>query len=87
MSRTRAVPIVAQSTITVNDRWLSFEQARAYIHATNWRMEELRRAGNPPYILQGKRPVYDRADLDAYMEANKVPAKTEAVTTSVGVTA
>ncbi|HXA76015.1 MAG TPA: hypothetical protein VNV41_02680 [Candidatus Acidoferrales bacterium] len=53
-------------------RWLSIHEASIYICATHWFVEELCRRKKIPHILNGKRFVIDRRDLDRYMEAHKV---------------
>ena len=70
-----AVPVLDNSK---DDRWMNVRQAAVY---TKIGRNELRRLADSraiPHILRGKnsKVVFDRLDLDRYMEKQKVGALT-----------
>jgi excisionase family DNA binding protein len=65
------VPVAASP----DQKYLTVKNAAAYLGATvSFVRHELVYAKGCPHIRVGQRIVFDRADLDAYMAAQKVAA-------------
>lgn len=53
-------------------RWMNSKVAAAYTGVSHHRLAKLReRRSGPPYLHFGRTVVYDRAELDQYMEELK----------------
>jgi excisionase family DNA binding protein len=65
--KTEAVSIPAPRLLTV-------KAAAAYLGCAIWAVRSLAYARRVPHVKIGNRTLFDRADLDAYVEAQKVPA-------------
>jgi predicted DNA-binding transcriptional regulator AlpA len=60
-------------------RWLGRSSAASYIGAGISTLDHLRVAGDgPPFVKFGSRVMYDRVDLDAYMESRKRTSTSDA---------
>jgi len=55
----------------VEPRLLRIAEAATYLGATCWYVRSLIWAGGIPFLKLGKRFVIDRADLDAFINAQK----------------
>ena len=55
-----------------NPRLLRYDEAAAYLGATEWFVRTLVWSKQIPYVPCGKRHLLDRLDLDAYIERAKV---------------
>ena len=60
----------------VAPRLLGVKAAAAYLGATVWAVRSLAWGRDLPSIKIGNRVLFDRTDLDRYIEANKTPALT-----------
>jgi excisionase family DNA binding protein len=56
----------------VRPRLYQIHQIAQYLGATNWFVEELMRDNKLPWIIVGKHRVVDVADLDKWIDAEKV---------------
>jgi len=52
-------------------RLLTVKNAAAYLSATVWFVRNLAWSKAVPYITLGQRMLFDKADLDAYIERKK----------------
>jgi excisionase family DNA binding protein len=65
----------SQSTVSiVEPRLLRVKEAAAYLGATVWFMRSLAWNRAVPHVVFGKRLLFDRADLDHYLESQKKAA-------------
>ncbi len=55
----------------VEPRLLRIKEAAAYLGATVWFLRSLAWSRTVPYVVFGKRILFDRADLDRYVESQK----------------
>lgn len=69
--------IALVSVHAVEPRLLNIKQAAAYLSARVWFMRNLVWARRIPFVKFGKAYAFDRADLDAFVEAQKTVACTE----------
>ena len=61
-------------------RWLRTPEAAAYIGHGKSTLDKLRvTGGGPPFVKRGAAVVYDRADLDRWLEERKVRSTSEPV--------
>jgi excisionase family DNA binding protein len=60
------------ATPRIQPRAYSIEEAAQYIGATVWFLRTLVWNRRIPYLKHGHRYAFDRADLDRFLEANKV---------------
>lgn len=61
-----------------HDRWMRTAEAAAYIKHGESTLEKLRlRGGGPPFTKRGSVVVYDRVDLDRWLEERKVRSTSE----------
>jgi len=56
-------------------RCLGVQEAALYLDATIWAIRTLAWEGKVPFIRVGQRLLFDREDLDRYIERAKVPAR------------
>lgn len=54
---------------------LKTPSAAAYLRISEWMLKELVRRGEIPHYRVGNRFEFDPDDLDAWMQAQRVPAK------------
>ena len=55
----------------VEPRLLRIKEAAAYLGATVWFIRSLAWSRAVPHVVFGKRILFDRADLDRYLESQK----------------
>ena len=60
------------SIVSIEPRLLTVRQAAAYLGATVWFVRTLAWSRNIPHLILGKRMVFDKADLDRYVDSLKV---------------
>jgi len=65
---------VAFSTSTVEPRLLTVKAAAQYLSTTIWCIRNLAWERKVPHVRLGKRILLDKADLDRYIESQKVKA-------------
>ena len=68
-SKNKAVPVPVLDT-----RMLTVKAAAVYLGATVWFVRSLAWGGKVPYLKFGKRLVFDKADLDKFIEKSKAVA-------------
>jgi excisionase family DNA binding protein len=56
-------------------RLLGVKAAAAYLGCAIWAVRTLAYSRTVPHLKIGNRTLFDRADLDCYVEAQKVPAR------------
>lgn len=56
----------------VNKRLYSVPEAAVYLGRSVWAMREMLWAGKMPYIKDGRRILVDIADIDRWIEFNKI---------------
>jgi excisionase family DNA binding protein len=61
----------AVSASRVEPRLLPVKEAAAYLGATIWFIRSLAWNRAVPHVVFGKRILFDRADLDRYLESQK----------------
>lgn len=61
-------------TPTTEPRFLTVKEAASYMAATIWFVRCLAWDRKVPHVKLGKRVVFDKADLDRYIESQKVKA-------------
>lgn len=59
-------------------RLLTIKQAATYLGCTIWFMRTLAWERRVPFLKLGKRIVFDRVDLDAFITAEKITTNTTA---------
>jgi excisionase family DNA binding protein len=64
-----------QAIEQVTPRVLTVKQAAQYIGMSQWFIRELVYGRKVPYINVGKKIMFDRSDLDTYLDERKVPAR------------
>jgi excisionase family DNA binding protein len=70
-----SVAILPPSTAQcLEPRMLTVKHAAAYLGATVWFLRMLAWSRKVPHSVFGKRIVFDRADLDRYVDSQKVCA-------------
>jgi len=62
------------ATPSIEPRMLTVKHAAAYLGATVWFVRSLAWSRKVPHSVFGKRIVFDRADLDRYVDSQKVCA-------------
>ena len=67
----RAAAIVAESTTTASTPWLSTEQAADYLACKPARIHDLVQLRKLESRRDGRRLLFRREDLDAYLEAER----------------
>jgi excisionase family DNA binding protein len=55
----------------IQPRLLSYKQAAVYLSCTVWFLRDLVWSKQIKFIQLGKRHLFDRRDLDSYIDANK----------------
>jgi excisionase family DNA binding protein len=56
-------------------RCLGVKEAALYLGATVWAIRSLAWEGKVPFIRLGQRLLFDRQDLDKFIERTRVPAR------------
>ncbi len=65
-----------KSETTVHEpRLLTIPMAAAYLSSSVWAIRQLVWARKIPHLVIGRRILFDKADLDRYVESQKVPAR------------
>jgi excisionase family DNA binding protein len=59
---------------TVESRLLNIKQTAAYMGATIWAIRSLAWSRAVPFLKIGNKILFDRKDLDSFIESNKVAA-------------
>lgn len=59
------------ATVSLEPRLLSIKQAAAYLNCTVWATRSLVWGREVPSLKIGNRILFDRADLDAFIESRK----------------
>jgi excisionase family DNA binding protein len=72
MARKKPVPNPV-STAIPESRYLTLKEAAAYCHVTLWQVRTWQWERRVPYASLGNRIVFDKSDLDKYIESQKVP--------------
>ena len=72
MSANRKVTAVPPPVPTPEPRMLTVPAAALYLGATQWFVRGLAWERKVPHLIFGKRIVFDRADLDKFVESQKV---------------
>ncbi|MGH9068615.1 MAG: helix-turn-helix domain-containing protein [Acidimicrobiales bacterium] len=52
--------------------WLILDEAAAYLRCSRRRMQRLMADGRLAYVRDGRRPLFLRTDLDAYLAGQRV---------------
>jgi len=53
-------------------------EAAAHLGISSWLLRREARAGRIPYVLIAGRYEFERQALDSYLDARRIPAKTQA---------
>lgn len=61
--------------VTSQPRLLNIASAASYLSATPWFIRSQIWSGSLPYLKLGKRYLFDRADLDAFITRQKIAAQ------------
>jgi excisionase family DNA binding protein len=62
----------AATTPTIQPRLLNIEDAAAYMSTTTWAMRKLAWAKDVPHVRLGTRILFDRQDLDSFINRAKL---------------
>jgi excisionase family DNA binding protein len=64
-----------ESTLVVEPRCLNIGEAAAYLAATVWYMRSMIWERRIPFAKRGNKYVFDKRDLDSFIEAQKTFAR------------
>jgi excisionase family DNA binding protein len=62
------------SVAVIQPRMLNVKAAAEYLGCTVWFMRTLAWEKKIPHVIFGNRLLFDKADIDRYVESQKVPA-------------
>ena len=65
----------AQATPALQPRLLNVEESAAYLSTTTWAIRKLAWAKDVPHIKLGTRLLFDRQDLDRFIDRAKLGGK------------
>lgn len=75
----------AQPTPVVQPRLLNVEEAAGYLSTTTWAIRKLAWAKTVPHIKLGTRLLFDRQDLDRFIDMAKMGGKFGTACNAAGV--
>jgi excisionase family DNA binding protein len=64
---------ISGTAVPVEPRYFTVKEAAAYCAVTVWQVRTWQWERSVPFAKLGARIVFDRADLDKYIESQKVP--------------